>query len=422
MKQIVIREAYDWIFCDKNQPKALTQVEWEHLLLFIEERYKNENVVEHGSHRLRFINLVGVIQLDTVRIEILPKIDLNKTKESLNRRALLNMLSMTKKLPIAIGDKTLSTYEKVDLVHIIANLFIVELSKTLNRGMYREYRLTEENIPTLKGRLLVSEPLRKNTRRSVNAFCEFDELTPDILINQLLKAALRIVFPYVQQSSLKMKLMNGFEMLDDVSDVPITSAMLDQVEINRQNQHYETTLQLATAILQSTSMSSGQSKQIAFSYLFKMNDLFEGYTGEMLKKIMASSSYKVWSQHTAKRLLHNVHSGRENILLKPDFVLEDSDGVPKVIIDTKWKSILMDSRVLYKQSDIYQMYAYITAYKEAERCILLYPKTEDGTLPTWLVPDYTPEKYIEVKTVRLDSIEHTGEDLEGMLNLPQGRF
>ncbi len=127
-------------------------------------------------------------------------------------------------------------------------------------------------------------------------------------------------------------------------------------------------------------------------------------------------SYEVRSQHTAKKLLQNVTSGREDILLKPDFVIETDNEVSKVIIDTKWKSAFVNYRRNYKQGDIYQMYAYITTYKSAERCILLYRKIEEeGVLPKWLVPDSFPEKHIEVHTVRLDAVLNTVEDLEGML-------
>ncbi|MFC4022322.1 McrC family protein [Oceanobacillus longus] len=417
MKQIIIREAYDWLYLHDEEPRSLTQVEWEQLLLFLEQEYRNENIVEYSNKKLRFINLVGVIQLKTVRIEILPKINLIEQDDTLNRRALLNMLAVTKKLPVELGEQTLSKFEKVDLIHILAQLYIKELSKTLHRGIYREYRLKEENIPTLKGRLLVSDHIRRNAFGSVNAYCEFDDLTPNIYVNQVLKAALKKLFPYVKQISLKTDMLKGLALLEDVQDVLFDSTTIGQYELNRQNTHYDSSIQLAHAILQSNSMTSGKDNQIAFSFLFKMNDLYEGYIGEVMKMIIHGTSYEVWSQHAEKRLLENIHSGRENILLKPDFVISDKDSIPRTIIDTKWKSVVVNTRFNYKQGDIYQMYAYVTAYKTAEKCILLYPRTdEDKLLPKWLVPDSHPEKYIEVHQVRLDNLQATVEDVRMLLS------
>ncbi|WP_240335309.1 McrC family protein [Paraliobacillus sediminis] len=60
--------------------------------------------------------------------------------------------------------------------------------------------------------------------------------------------------------------------------------------------------------------------------------------------------------------------------MKPDFVINND-----LIIDTKWKSATYHGKTRYQQSDIYQMYAYVTAYKDANRCILLYPKQEEET-------------------------------------------
>lgn len=417
MKNITIREAYDWLYLDDH----LTSMEWEHLIQFLDQKYKNENVLEIGIRRLRFINLVGVIQLKTVRIEILPKLDLHQKDSALNRRALLNMLSMTKQLPVQLNDRTLSQFEKSDLSHVLADLFITDLYKALRRGIYRGYCSKTENINHLKGRLLVSQHIRKNAFISVNAFCEYDELSPNVLLNQLLKAALKMIHPFVQPSALKTQTLMIFEIFDEVDDVYIHTPLMEKIQINRQNQHYEGVLQLAIAIINSTTMSTGVNKQIAFSFLFKMNDLYEGYVGECLKRVLASTSYKLDLQHKEKRLLVNVHSGRENISLKPDFVvsrMEKEEPIPLLILDTKWKSILVNSHLNYNQGDIYQMYAYITAYKTAERCIILYPKlSEESLLPKWLVPDSLPEKHIEVNTIRLDKAQHTIEDLGELLKI-----
>lgn len=404
---------------DPHHSAGLTVVEWESLLLFLNQKYQNENVVQYSIGKVRFINLVGVIQLKTVRIEILPKVDLNNENLEINRYALLNMLFITKKLPIEIHVKTLSSYKKVDLSHVLKNLFITELYKELKRGMYQEYRPVTNNINHLKGKLVISQHIRKNAFLPIKAFCEYDELSPNILFNQVLKAALRVIYPYIQNTSLKSQTIKIFEIFKEVDDVYLTLPTLKNIQCNRQNHHYEGVLQLAIAILSSTSMSTGQNNKIAFSFLFKMNDLFEGYIGQLLKKILISPKYKLDLQHTEKRLLLNVNSGRENILLKPDFVISaihDQTFMQKIIIDTKWKNISINSHLLYQQSDIYQMYAYIMAYESAEQCIIVYPKTGESVLPKWLIPHSSPAKYIEIQTVRLDKTQHTLEDLEGLLS------
>ncbi|MBZ5752594.1 McrC family protein [Metabacillus rhizolycopersici] len=416
MKTITIREAYDWLQVENQRPSSLTNVEWDHLIQYLEQKYQNENVVEYGNKRIRFINLVGVIQLKTVRIEILPKLDLEQNDPALNRRSLLNMLSVTKHLPVSLNDQTRSHYEKVDLSHILAFIYISELFKAVKRGLYRGYRSKTENIKHLKGRLLVSQHIRKNAFMSVNAYCEYDELSANVPLNQLLKAALKVIFPYVRNSTLKTQTWMIYEMFDEVEDVFINTSIIETIQINRQNKHYEAVLQLALAILHSSSMSTGENNQIAYSFLFKMNDLYEWYVGECLKRVLSPGAFKLDLQHKGRKLLIDTHTGRGTVQLKPDFVVSKlvfGEPIPVVILDTKWKN----GRYGPNPSDTYQMYAYVTAYKSAERCIILYPKNDNELLlPKWRVPDSSPVKHIEIRTIRLDKVQHTIADLREILS------
>lgn len=85
-----------------------------------------------------------------------------------------------------------------------------------------------------------------------------------------------------------------------------------------------------------------------------------------------------------------------------------------IIMDTKWKSATNNGRSSYVQSDIYQMYAYVTAYKEFQRCILLYPKQEGEVIhPVWEVID--TEKTIEMCTIRMDEFSETVRELKEII-------
>lgn len=108
-------------------------------------------------------------------------------------------------------------------------------------------------------------------------------------------------------------------------------------------------------------------------------------------------------------MLRNKKSGRENILLKPDFVVNN-----ELIIDTKWKSATVNGRSKYVQSDLYQMYAYVTTYKNVNGCILLYPKQEgEEEHPVWEIVD--TDKTVEMQAVRIDDYWKTVGELKEIL-------
>jgi len=417
MKTITIREAYDWLIVNPQSSEGLNEREHRELVQYIEKKYPVESVVELSFNKMRFINLVGVIQLSTVRIEILPKLSLDAGSEQKDRRALLNMLSVTRNLPVSLNEETLSKLEHVDLLHIFARMYIEQLTRELQKGIIKDYQQQQSNLLTLKGRLLVGENMKRNAFQPYKAYCEYDEHSEDNLLNQVLKKALMVINSYVRSHQLKSKIMMVLDLLKNVEDVEISGEQLDAVQFNRQNERFLPLFQLAIFILKSRSMASTFQKVSGFSLLFKVNDLYEGYIGEALKRVASREKFNVMEQHDEKRLLVNVHTNKANIKLKPDFVLTEKGQEPEVIIDTKWKMILYNDRVQYQQADLYQMYAYVTSYKEATRCILLYPHTVDASLPKWHIPDSNPAKYIEVRTVRLDSLISSLEDLNQLISI-----
>ncbi|MBY1457828.1 hypothetical protein KWY43_11265, partial [Clostridioides difficile] len=59
---------------------------------------------------------------------------------------------------------------------------------------------------------------------------------------------------------------------------------------------------------------------------------------------------------------------------------------------------------------------YITAYENAKRCILLYPCIQkDKNYSSWKLSESFKGKFIEAKTVRLDDIKNTKNDLKKII-------
>ena len=95
-----------------------------------------------------------------------------------------------------------------------------------------------------------------------------------------------------------------------------------------------------------------------------MNQLFEQYIFRCLKKLEGHYPIRVQAQETTKFW--------NNQSIRPDIVL--SVNGEKYVIDTKWK-ILETLRPA--SDDLKQMYVY-NHYFEAQRSLLLYPKTSES--------------------------------------------
>ncbi|WP_033796649.1 McrC family protein [Bacillus pseudomycoides] len=398
-KTIIVREAYDWI-----TENDVTVEQFDELIRYIEEKYPNEQVIDQKYKRLRFINYVGVIQCSDVRYEIVPKIKLSPIDD---RKALLGMLSITGFLPVSFYEEVLNGEERGDLLTAFLATFLTRLLNELRKGTYKTYERHEENLNTLRGKLELSKHIHKNVFQKTKAYCAFDEHTENNSLNQLFKCALLIVKKHTKIHAVKLHLERCLGYLERVDVVQFSKKELRSITFNRQNERFREAALFAKLIVERATIYSKGQGASSFSFLFQMNMLFEKYIEVALREIMDSN--EIISQHAEKRLLRNKKSGRQNILLKPDFVINNM-----LILDTKWKSATNNGRSSYMQSDIYQMYAYVTAYKEVKRCILLYPKQEGEAIhPVWDVID--TEKTIEMCTVRIDEFSETVSGLKEII-------
>lgn len=413
-KYICIRESFDWIYIgDKDD--ELSNKEYESLIKYLSIHYSDKEVIEVKYNKIRFINYVGIIALGEVTIEILPKISLSNDI-SKDREMLLFMLSKCGELPIKITDTLDVNLRDCSLIDIIAKFYKNSLIKELQRGMYFEYVHEEDNLNSLKGKLLLKEHVKNNYVNKTRAFCRYDNYTEDNFLNSVFKAATLCVLKKVRNDFILNDIKRLLLFFGDVGYRHINKEQVLSFKFNRQNNRFKDSYSFAKLIILNMSMENTKGKDEGFSMLFEMNTLYEQYIGNIISMIWNDENRSTSLQDEGKYLLNNINSNRKNIKLKPDIVLNDYKEDYQIIIDTKWKVIEYNDRLNYVQGDIYQMYAYVTAYEKSKRCILLYPcVNEDITYPIWQLSPPFEDKYIEIKSVRLDNLSNTIEDLRKII-------
>jgi 5-methylcytosine-specific restriction enzyme subunit McrC len=186
--------------------------------------------------------------------------------------------------------------------------------------------------------------------------------------------------------------------------------------LNRTNKRFEKVFELAKQFLlnETNTMQYDDTKR-TFVILFKMNDLFEMYIAIVLESIVKDPVYVQDRRH---RLFKNERTDLGIFQLMPDVVIGEQD---QIIIDTKWKQIFAKNEVNrsgVQRDDMYQMYAYLTRYKQASRGILLYPKTFEPVekelyLQSWKVEG--ENKLLRVYMVSLIKREKTEDELRLIL-------
>ncbi|EGT3616538.1 hypothetical protein FHH43_09890 [Clostridium perfringens] len=410
-KYITLREGFDYLYIGEKE-NNVTEREFQSLSKYIEKNLSSQLVV-FGYRKLKFINYVGIIALDNLVIEILPKISLSGD-DSEDRRALIFMLSKCRNLNIRAEEFMGSNAMNKTLIDIIGDIFYRELSRELQKGTYNEYVSVENSIGNIKGKLLVTKHSKVNRFNKSKAYCAYDEFTEDNFFNRILKRALDYLLREVKNERLKSNLRILERSFEEVSGEFIDKHHLNRYKLNRRNERFKNSFELAKMILNGSIGDNSKGRDFGFILLFEMNYLYEEYIVVVLKEIMCEEQDVIVStQEKSKYLLYNQNRNKEEISLKPDIVIYEKK-IPKIIIDTKWKRGTRNGKENYSQADVYQMYAYITSYKECEKCVLLYPMEEENSDVLWNVKGYD-NKDILMRSVDLSSLERTKNSLERII-------
>ena len=87
-----------------------------------------------------------------------------------------------------------SNYEEIaaEKFEDMQNLFAAILAKgigfQLKQGLYREYRNCQEDLSVMRGKINMQGTIRNKMSRRQLLACEFDELSENNLLNQILKS------------------------------------------------------------------------------------------------------------------------------------------------------------------------------------------------------------------------------------------
>ena len=326
---------------------------------------------------LRTSHYVGVLQVNNLRIEILPKlyrrgID-SKDKANQALKNLSYMLKYTRDLKI--GETPQSIFETGDVLEIYISMFLSELENVLQSSIFREYVAVEENLSTVRGKLLIAQHIRANATKNLPlAYCQFDELTQDNLLNQTIKYTLRILRAISRSYENHRKIDQLLFIFDDVSDIAVQPHHRSKIHFSRLNLHFKPVIDKCFMFIRNFAVDLCSGRFEYGGLVFDMNKLFEEFIGRMMQKHkdeLGLRDYQIELQNK-ENILKLDEQG--NITPKPDIVIM-KNGKIDMIIDTKYK-IDYKQKINPSNQDIYQMMAYGIAAKCSE-IVLLYPKPDN---------------------------------------------
>ncbi len=312
-----------------------------------------------------FKQFVGVLQVDNLTIEILPKIDRYEPEENKKKwqSVLIEMLSVTKKLKVQKVGQANVAKQSITLLDIYFEWFLSEVQLLIHQGLIKQYYKQSGNVKALKGKLEFAIHIQKNLAHKERFYTTHQVYGKDHLIHQILGQALDIITNLSKGSYLHAKCKTLRLDFPEVKSINATESTFTNLPKSRKNTPYETAISIARLIIlnYAPNISNGSEKMLAL--LFDMNKLWEEYILVRLKQASIDDNIKVYGQ--------NSKTFWSNISIRPDIVLENDDE--QFIIDTKWKNIGNDKPSTH---DLRQMYVY-NEYWKSNKSLLLYPSNND---------------------------------------------
>lgn len=335
-------------------------------------------ILTHGRRALGARQIVGVLAAEGIALEILPKIDVPGENSSPGygqiRQRLVHMLGVALDLDIAAGAMTELSWQKETVLEILISLFARKLADEVRKGMPRRYLAHEGDLTAVRGQLDMTRQFTTLIARPDRLACRYDDLSPDIVLNQIMKAAVERLIRASTSVENQRRLRELAFFYADISSVPPNALAWDNLILDRTNNRWRELVELARLLLGERFQTTSSGATRGFSLTFDMSRLFEAYVARQLKKALAGTDLTVHPQGGRLYCLEEAETGTSRFMTKPD-ILVKRRGVVELIIDTKWKRVarqMDDPKRGVSQSDIYQMIAYGQLY-DCKDLLLLYP-------------------------------------------------
>lgn len=317
---------------------------------------------------VKFKQYVGVIQIGSITIEILPKADKQKSKDNDKKNwhnVLLLMLAKCRRIRVDSVSEASLTKRYHSLLDLYFELYLQEVNYLLEQGLVKKYHKKNGNLIVLKGRLKFAQNIRHNVIHKERFYTTHQIYDQNHAVNQILYKGLLVLKSITNNNTLTDKINRTLSRFPEVENKNITKIHFDRLVSNRKTTAYQEAIKISKMIIlnYSPDLKGGNENMIAL--LFDMNKLWEEYVYCVLVKYQ-TKKLKISFQNTDKFW--------NDKRIKPDIVITqtNSDGSNKaLIVDTKWKIINPQKP---SDDDLKQMFAY-NMYWEASKSMLLYPSS-----------------------------------------------
>lgn len=309
-----------------------------------------------GWWELRPGGKVGAVRVGEVDVRVVPKVDIER---------LVFLLSYRLR-GVAWQEFVVPVEAEQDIVHVLAEMFTRSVTEAIRPGLLQGYRVTEEALAVVRGRILIDEQLKRRPGTWLPIEVSYDDFTVDNPENRVLRAALeRLQRNPLVSADVRRRMGVLLLQFADVTRL-VPGMPLPDWRITRLNRRYDIALDLARLVLASSSFDHRVGSVSVDGFILDVPKIFEDFVsavlGDVFPGLLPGSS--VMDQYPTTL------DERAEVDMRPDILWIDDQLRPLAVIDAKYKEEKVSG---FPNADLYQCLAYATALS-LPRAHLIYAK------------------------------------------------
>lgn len=286
------------------------------------------------------------------------------------------------------GYENVATEEFDNLHNLFAAILAKGIGRQLKQGLYREYLNRKEDVAVVRGKIDMPCTIQNRLARKRVLTCEYDELSENNLLNQILKTTVMILLRHAKvDAEYKTDLKKEMLFFSNVDTIDPTSIHWSSIRFQRNNNTYRMLVSLCHLVLEGMLLTTddGEYKLATFIDEQRMNRLYEKFILEYYAKecpqVKATASQIPWALDDG--------IGTMLPVMQSDITLTQGSRV--LIIDAKYYThttqTQYDVHTLHS-NNLYQIFTYVknkdTEFGEEPHTVsgmLLYARTDETIQP-----------------------------------------
>ena len=185
-----------------------------------------------------------------------------------------------------------------DAYNLLARIFSYGIDKLIRSGFYRSYVERKEELPSVRGKILLQDSINAMSIYRTRLVCEYDEYSLDNSFNRILKYTIDALLRNQNiDAETKKPLKKQSAFFDSVKGQAPTKETRQQIIFSQSNASYRLLISIASMLYDNTTVNE-ENGEIAFKDFFRQNQMhkvFESFILNFYKIHLSKENYQVYA-------------------------------------------------------------------------------------------------------------------------------